>query len=88
MMEAVFSSEMYADFERTTQYYTKEDGMLNNHRCENLMSCINGVSLLIVIRVLSLLDYLNGFFSSRVNNTRETITDGERIMVWGDLGLF
>jgi hypothetical protein len=35
-MEAMCSSEMSADFQRTTQCYISGDRTLHNHRCENL----------------------------------------------------
>jgi hypothetical protein len=35
-MEAIYSSEMEADFKRTTRHYVPED----NHRCENLSTTI------------------------------------------------
>jgi hypothetical protein len=38
-MEAIFSSEMSVDTQRTTRRHIPEDGTLHNHRCENLKSC-------------------------------------------------
>jgi hypothetical protein len=35
-MEATFSSETSADFQRTVRRYIPEDRTLHNHRCENL----------------------------------------------------
>jgi hypothetical protein len=35
-MEAICSSEMSVDTQRTTRRYIPEDGTLHNHRCENL----------------------------------------------------
>jgi hypothetical protein len=35
-MEAIWSFETSADFQRTTRRYIPEDGTLHNHRCENL----------------------------------------------------
>jgi hypothetical protein len=69
MMEAVCSSETPADFALTTRPYIPEDSTLNNHRCENLMSCINGTSPLIIIQGFSLLDY-----TWSDNKVRELIT--------------
>jgi hypothetical protein len=37
-MEAICSSEMSVDIQRTTRRYIPEDGTLHNHRCENLGS--------------------------------------------------
>jgi hypothetical protein len=39
-MEAIFSSEMSVDFQRTTRRYIPEYSTLHNHRRENLKSCI------------------------------------------------
>jgi hypothetical protein len=37
-MEATFSIETPADFQRTTRHYIPEDRTLNDHSCENLKS--------------------------------------------------
>jgi hypothetical protein len=37
-IDAIFSSEMSVNFQRTTQRYIPEDRTLHNHRCENLNS--------------------------------------------------
>jgi hypothetical protein len=39
-MEAICSSEMSVDTQRTTRRYMPEDETLHNHRCENLKSYI------------------------------------------------
>jgi hypothetical protein len=40
-MEAICSSEMSVDTQRTTRRYISEDGTLHNYVCENLKSNIN-----------------------------------------------
>jgi hypothetical protein len=39
-MEAICSSETSVDFRLTMRRYIPEDGILHNHRCENLKSYI------------------------------------------------
>jgi hypothetical protein len=39
-MEAICSSEMSVDIQRTTRRYIPEGSTLHNHRCENLKSYI------------------------------------------------
>jgi hypothetical protein len=42
-MEAISSSEMSIDFQRTTWRYVPEDATLYNHRCDNIkcFNCLN-----------------------------------------------
>jgi hypothetical protein len=45
-MEARCSSETLIDTQRTTRRYIPENGVLHNHRCENLESCTEVVSII------------------------------------------
>jgi hypothetical protein len=47
-MDAIYSSEMSVDTQRTTRRYIPEDGTLHNHRCENLKSYQCNPVLLII----------------------------------------
>jgi hypothetical protein len=47
-MQAMCSSEMSADFQRTTRPYIPEDRTLYNHRCENLRSYMKRILVLLV----------------------------------------
>jgi hypothetical protein len=88
-MEAVYSVETSADFELTTRRYIPEESKLNNHRCENLMSCINGTSPLIFLQGFSLLDDITvSSANTSASNTRKIIMTGGKIMIWGNLGVF
>jgi hypothetical protein len=42
-MEATYSSETSVHIQRTTQRIMPEDGILHNHRCENLISYIRSL---------------------------------------------
>jgi hypothetical protein len=43
-MEKICSSEISVDFQRTTQRYIPEDGIINNNRRENRESCTQTIA--------------------------------------------
>jgi hypothetical protein len=59
-MEAICSSEMSVNFQRTTRRYIPEDSTLHNHCCENLKS-YRGILYCLLKLIIKLFAYLQSF---------------------------
>jgi hypothetical protein len=71
-VEAIYSSETWVVFQRTTRSYNPEDRNLHNHHCHNLNSYISGDSYMYKANI-------DVFFNSEIPATQITVSGTRRV---------